>query len=71
MSAVQLAIAKVHEAMEGRYDLTGEDLYYIHAKLCDLAEMTSRDCGNKPCVWNVSGTCKLMKIYPSQCDYRK
>lgn len=30
-------IQKVHEDMEGRYDLTGEDLYFIHAALCDLA----------------------------------
>ena len=30
------AIAKVHEAMEGRYDLTGEDLYNIHYLLCKL-----------------------------------
>lgn len=32
-------IYKVHEDMEGRYDLTGEDLYYIHAALCDLAQL--------------------------------
>lgn len=29
------AIAKTHEAIEGRYDLTGEDLYFIHGFLCD------------------------------------
>jgi len=30
------AIAAVHEAMEGRYNLTGQDLSYIHDFLCEL-----------------------------------
>lgn len=29
------AIAAVHEAMEGRYNLTGQDLYNIHHFLCE------------------------------------
>lgn len=29
-------IHKVHEDMEGRYDLTGEDLHTIHYLLCGL-----------------------------------
>jgi hypothetical protein len=29
-------IAKVHDDIEGRYDLTAEDLVYIHAALCTI-----------------------------------
>ena len=29
-------IAKVHDAAEGRYDLTGDDLYEIQHLLCKL-----------------------------------
>jgi hypothetical protein len=29
-------IAKVHDDMEGRYNLTGEDIYTIHYLLCKL-----------------------------------
>jgi hypothetical protein len=34
-------IHKVHEDLEGRYDLTGEDLYFIHAALCEYAQLQS------------------------------
>ena len=30
-------IDKVHETLEGRYDLTGYDLYMIHGTLCEYA----------------------------------
>ena len=33
------AIAKVHEAMEGRYDLDGGDLYDIHGILCEMQDI--------------------------------
>jgi hypothetical protein len=29
-------IANVHEALEGRYELSGYDLYMIHGFLCEL-----------------------------------
>jgi hypothetical protein len=40
------AITAVHEAMEGRYNLTGQDLYYIHGFLCELQpeENKKTDC---------------------------
>jgi hypothetical protein len=30
------AITKVHESLEGRYDLNGYDLHEIHGLLCDM-----------------------------------
>lgn len=40
-------IQKVHESIEGRYDLTGNDLTEIHSLLCDLQkqEPDPRDLG--------------------------
>jgi hypothetical protein len=32
-------ISKVHDDMEGRYDLTGEDMHTIHAMLCENASL--------------------------------
>lgn len=45
---LQDLIHKVHEDMEGRYDLTGEDLYYIHSELCRLQPSQFREEPQKP-----------------------
>lgn len=47
-------IYKVHEAMEGRYDLTGYDLQMIHSALCEYDNSNNQK--NKLVIPDVSGT---------------
>jgi len=48
MEDLKEMISNVHEALEGRYDLTGYDLHMIHGLLCEFDVLSNSN--NKPLV---------------------
>jgi hypothetical protein len=59
------AIAKVHEAMEGRYELDGFDLHHIHGLLC---EQQVKNC-NTPDVSVCTCALESTDVYDDEGNY--
>ncbi len=56
------AIDLLHEAVEGRYDLTGNDLQEIHDLLCTFQEKEEIQRPN----WLTSDICRVVKLVYSR-----
>lgn len=60
-------ISNVHEALEGRYELTGYDLHMIHGLLCEF-DVLSNSNNNPLVIANVSGRSEQLTAF---CEWIK